>query len=322
MSKSEAAGVDIAKRKFDAAIKREQKWRDKSFSNDEAGFKALLKWLRGFSAGPLHVCMEATGSYGEALALFLHEAGVSVSVVNAARIAHYAKSEGTRNKTDKQDARTIASYCESKSPELWQPPSPEIRTLRELVRRVDALMELQQQERNRLDVAGAAVRPSIEAMLQSVEQQIKTLLHTIKAHIKAHPGLKDQATLLDSIPAVGPATIRVVLAEIPDNVLKSVRAADAFTGLAPRQHESATLKKRSKMSKQGSARLRKALYMPAVVAITHNPVIKAFYERMLRNGLTKKQAVCAAMRKLLHLIVGVLKSGKAFDPSLHNLKHA
>ena len=107
----------------------------------------------------------------------------------------------------------------------------------------------------------------------------------------------------------------------PTAVRQDVRKADAFTGLAPRRKESgSSVHGRSMMSKQGSPRLRKALYFPAIVACQHNPVVRAFYQRMLQNGLTKKQAVCAAMRKLLHLIIGVLKSGKPFDPSLHHLK--
>lgn len=173
-----------------------------------------------------------------------------------------------------------------------------------------------------MESAAEAVRPSIQAVLDTLEAQIKVLTKTIRAHLKQHPQLNDKAKLLDSIPAVGEATIRVILAEMPNTALKSVRSADAFSGLAPRLHESGTTKKPARLSKQGSARVRKALYMPAVVAIRHNPVIKVFYERMLHNGLTKKQAVCACMRKLLHLIVGVLKSRKPFDPSLHNLETA
>jgi transposase len=195
--------------------------------------------------------------------------------------------------------------------------------LRDLVRRLDALLQLQRQELNRLALASPAVRPSIEAVLAVLDEQVRALKASISAHIDSHPGLKTQADLLQSIPGVGDTTLAVVLAELPPSALASVRAADAFTGLAPRRFESGTsIKGRSAMSKQGSPRLRKALYFPGMVASRYNPVVKVFYQRMLQNGLTKKQAVCAAMRKLLHLIVGVLKSGKPFDPSLHNITSA
>ena len=169
-------------------------------------------------------------------------------------------------------------------------------------------------------MAGVATQASIQAVLAVLTEQISTVKAMIGEHIDRHPGLRQEAILLDSIPGVGEATIATVLAELPQSVRQDVRKADAFTGLAPRRVESgSSVHGRSMLSKQGSSRLRKALYFPAIVACQHNPVVKAFYNRMLQNGLTKKQAVCAAIRKLLHLIIGVLKSGKPFDPSLHNL---
>jgi transposase len=315
-------GIDIAKRKFDVALLLGQKCRNKVFSNDPDGFAALLGWMRAHTAEPVHVCMEATGSYGEALALYLSEAGVLVSVVNPFQIAKFAQALGARNKSDRQDARTIARFCQTQCPPAWQAPAPEVRALRELVRRLDAVLDLQRQELNRLELAGPATRASIEALLGVLDEQVRKLKSAIAEHIDGHPGLKTQADLLQTIPGVAEATLRVILAELPPGALASVRAADAFTGLAPRVFESGTLRARSMMSKRGTPRLRKALYFPAIVACRHNPVVKVFYQRMLQNGLTKKQAVCAAMRKLLHLVVGVLKSGKPFDPSLHNLKSA
>jgi transposase len=310
MAEYVAVGIDIAKGKFDVAVLLGTKCRNKVFANTAAGFDEVLAWLRVLTPQSLHVCMEATGSYGEALALYLSQADVRVSVVNPFQIAKFAQALGTRNKTDRQDARTIARFCQTQQPALWQAPSPE-------------LQGLQRQELNRLDLASPSTRASIEAVLKVLEEQVHALKRAIAEHIDQHPGLKAQADLLDSIPGVGEATIALVLAELPPAVLGCVRRADAFTGLAPRQFQSgSSVKARSALSKQGNPRLRKALYFPAIVACRHNSVVKPFFERMLQNGLTKKQAVCAAMRKLLHLIVGVLKSGKPFDPSLHNFKSA
>lgn len=324
MSVSLCVGIDIAKLKFDVALQIGSKWRTRVFDNNATGFAGCLKWAQSLAGhAPLHLCMEATGIYYEALAVYLVEHGVTVSVVNPFQIAQFAKATGERNKTDKQDAKTIARFAATQSPPAWQAPPEHTRVLRDLLRRLEGLLAMQRQEKNRLAVSSAVVQASIESMLAALAQQIKTVKAAIAEHIDRHPDLRDEAKRLDSIPGVGEATIRLVLAELPASVREDVRRADAFTGLAPRRIESGTsVKGRSRLSKQGASRLRKGLYFPAIVACQHNPVVKAFYQRMLQNGLTKKQAVCAAMRKLLHLIIGVLKSGKPFDPSLHNIKHA
>ena len=251
------------------------------------------------------------------------EHGVTVSVVNPFQIAQFAKATGERNKTDRQDTKTITRFAATQSPPAWQAPPEHTRVLRDLLRRLEGLLDMQRQETNRQGVASVAVQASIDAMLAVLAQQLKTVKAAIAEHIDRHLDLRDAAKLLNSIPGVGEATIRLVLAELPASVRQDVRRADAFTGLAPRRMESGTsVKGRSRLSKQGASRLRKGLYFPAIVACQHKPVVKAFYQRMLHNGLTKKQAVCAAMRKLSHLIIGVLKSGKPFDPSLHNIKIA
>lgn len=324
MSALVSVGIDIAKLKFDVAVQSGSKWRTRQFDNNAIGFAGCLRWAQSLAGHvPLHVCMEATGIYYEALAIYLVEQDVTVSVVNPFQIAQFAKATGERNKTDRQDAKTIARFVATQSPPAWQAPPQHTRVLRDLLRRLDGLLVMERQEKNRQDVSNEIVQASIESMLAVLAQQIKTVKAAIAAHIDQHPDLRDAAQLLDSIPGVGEATITLVLAELPTSVRQCVRRADAFTGLAPRRIESGTsVKGRSRLSKQGAARLRKGLYFPAIVACHCNAVVKAFYQRMLHNRLTKKQAVCAAMRKLLHLIIGVLKSGKPFDPSLHNIKNA
>jgi transposase len=324
MSMSLCVGIDIAKLKFDVALQVGSKWRTRVFDNNTTGFAACLKWAQSLAGHvPLHVCMEATGIYYEALAIYLVEHEIKVSVVNPFQIAQFAKATGERNKTDRQDAKTITRFAATQSPPAWQAPPEHTRVLRDLLRRLEGLLAMERQEKNRQAVSSAVVQTSIESMLAILAQQIQTVKVAIAEHIERHPDLREEAKRLDSIPGVGEATIALVLAELPADVREDVRRADAFTGLAPRRMESGTsVKGRSRLSKQGASRLRKGLYFPAIVACQHNPVVKAFYQRMLQNGLTKKQAVCAAMRKLLHLIIGVLKSGKPFDPSLHNIKNA
>ena len=320
MSSSTAVGIDIAKLKFDVALLRDGKFKSKVFSNNDEGFAEFHSWLKAHDASSVPACMEATGSYFEAPALFLADHQLTVSVVNPLLISKYAEAIGESNKTDQQDARTIARYCATQSPKAWLAPTPAIRELRDLVRRLEALQGLDRQEQNRLGVASSITRPSIDAVLATLATQIVEITAAIKTHINDHPDLSSKAKVMDSIPGLGEATIVLILSELPASVRLSTRIADAFTGLAPTRHESgSSVKGRSHLSKRGASCFRKGLYFRAIVACMYNPVVKVFYERMQKNGLTKKQAFCAAMRKLLHIIIGVLKSGKPFDPDLHKI---
>ena len=158
-------GIDISKGKFDVALLKDDKYHMETFSNDPDGFDKLQKWLKKLGANQLHACLEATGRYGDALALVLHETGHQVSVVNPSRIQAYAASQLRRNKTDKQDAKMIAHFCSTQAPGLWSPPSAALRELQTMVRHLEALQTMRQQERNRLHAGmpSTAVRATIEA---------------------------------------------------------------------------------------------------------------------------------------------------------------
>ena len=135
-------GIDIAKQKFDVALLADGKTKHKTCKNSTEGFDTLMIWLEKQGVQKVHACMEATGNYGEDLAIYLHEAGHKVSIVNPARIKGFAQSELIRTKTDKLDAGVIARFCLAMKPETWIPPGPEIRSLRALVRRVDSLIDM------------------------------------------------------------------------------------------------------------------------------------------------------------------------------------
>jgi transposase len=310
-------GIDIAKQKFDAALLIGGKLKHKTCKNSTDGFETLSHWLRKQGVDRLHACLEATGSYGDELALYLHNAGHTVSIVNPARIKGFAQSELLRTKNDKMDAGLIARFCLAMHPEPWEPPAPEIRALQALVRRVDALIGMRTQEMNRLGTAPVTVEPSIREHIAYLNEQIEKIKQQIAGHIDGIPELKSKKDLLYSIPGIGPATIAAILAEI--NIFDrcdEVRKVVAFIGLAPRETVSGTsIKGKPRLCKIGHARLRKALYMPAVVSIRYNPVITVFYRRLKNKGKNGKLIVCAIMRKLVHIIFGILKSGKPFDPN-------
>ncbi|MDQ3803468.1 MAG: IS110 family transposase [Acidobacteriota bacterium] len=314
-----ALGLDVAKLKFNACLARESgKLRHKVFTNTAAGFSQLADWLERQGAGRVHACLEATGTYGEALAIYLHERGHTVSVVNPAAIKAYAQSHLTRTKTDRVDASLIAGFCAERRPPAWLPPAGEVRELQALVRRLESLVEMRTAEVNRL-AAGIAVEPvraSVEELIAHLSEQIRRTQALIREHIDRHPTLKQQSELLDSIPGVGEATAAALLAEVPDiKEYRNARQVAAFAGLVPRERQSgSSVRGRVRLSKIGNARLRKALYFPAVTALRCSPFFQQWAEGLRRRGKSKMAIIGAVMRKLVHLAYGVLKTGRPFDP--------
>lgn len=317
----DALGIDIAKAKFVVALlTADGRLRRKSCPNTPAGFAELGVWLVRHGVTRVHACLEATGTYGDALAHWLVDAGHVVSIVNPVIIHAYARTQLTRSKTDDIDAALIARYTATQHPPGWTPAPLAVRELQALVRRLDSLHDMRAQEANRL-AAGpvvAAVRRSIEAVLANLDAQIAQVQQLIRKHMDQHPGLRSQRDLLTSIPGIGEATAATLLAELFDKRYTSARQAAAFAGLVPRLHESGTLRGRPRLSKLGPGRLRKALYFPALTALRWNPSIRAVRERLHAAGKPKMVIVGAAMRKLIHIAFGVLKSGRAYDATFIN----
>jgi transposase len=312
-------GLDLAELKFNACLaRRDGKLRHKVFANTASGFAQLAGWLAEQGVERTHACMEATGAYGDALAAYLHEAGHTVSRVNPAAIKAYAQSHLSRTKNDRVDAALIAGFCAERRPPAWTPPAPELRELQALVRRLDSLVEMRTMEENRLSsgVTVEAVRESVEELIAHLSEQVKKAEARIRSHIDRHPGLKQQRELLDSIPGVGEATAAALLAEVPDiKQYRSARRVAAFAGLVPRERQSgSSARGRVRLSKIGNARLRKALYFPAVTAIRCSPFFQRWAEGLRQRGKSKMAVIGAVMRKLIHLAYGVLKTGRPFDP--------
>lgn len=311
-----AVGIDIAKAHFDAArLGADGKYKHKKFDNTAEGFAAFAAWLAGFGPEAAHLCMEATGAYSLPLADFLVAQGFHASVVNPAQVAAFGKSELSRAKTDKADAKPVARFCLAMRPPAWIPPPADIRELQALLRRLESLLEMQRMEQNRLDTADAAVVASIQAVLAALDKEIEAVRARIGGHIDRHPGLKRRAALLESIPGVGQATAAWLVTLLSEHRgFDNAKQAAAFAGLAPRLRQSGQWAGQTRLSKTGDPLLRKALYMPTLSALTHNPAIRAFCQRLKANGKVGKAYVCAAMRKLIHIAFAILKSGKPFDP--------
>jgi transposase len=311
-------GIDIAKDTFDATLIVADKTWNEHIENNPEGFKHMSRWVGKHTHEKLHACMEATGQYGDALAEYLHQQGNQVSVVNPARIKAYSGSKLRRNKTDKADAQLIAEYCLRENPALWSPPPASFKDLQALVRRLDDLQANYQQESNRLKSGGTnpVVIEDLRDHLHYLEEKINQIKQAMQEHIEAYPELKQRQKLIASIPGIGKLTAAKILGEVRDVVdFDSARQLAAYAGVTPRNVLSGTsVHKKSRISKMGNSQLRKALYMPAIVAQSHNPIVMTFCQRLLKSGLRPMEVIGAVMHKLLHLIYGILKSGKPFDP--------
>jgi transposase len=312
-----ALGIDVSKATLHVALLLPgEKLRHKTCANTAAGFQELATWVKRHSADPVHACLEATGPYGDAVALFLHDAGHRVSVVNPSLVAAYAQAQLLRAKADAVDAALIARYCAKEQPAPWTPLPPELRQLQALVRRLDALHEMRTQEKNRVAVtADAVVRASIAAVLAALEAQIADLKQRIGEHFDQHPGLRAQRDLLVTIPGIGDTTAAVLIAELFHRSYGTARQAAAFAGATPRIRESGQWRGRASLSRCGPALIRKALYFPAISALRFNPTVRAVHARLSAKGKPKMVIVGAAMRHLIHLAFGVLKHQRAYDDS-------
>jgi transposase len=318
-------GIDVSKRKLDVALLDERgKIKSRVFDNDAQGHQALVSWLHERSAlpGHTHLCLEATGPYSEAVAIALADASWRVSVVNPARIKGFAQSELVRNKTDRADAALLARFCAAMRPDAWQPPALAYRQLRALVDRLQALKDMHQQEANRLEGHAFAGQEELIASVRQhmdwLQARMAELQRQIDDHIDMHPQLRHDAQLMRSIPGVGDTTVAKVLAYIGDiRRFRNAKALAAFIGVTPRLKVSgSSVKGRTMLSRTGHASVRHALYMPGLVALRHNPLIKTFGERLKASGLAPKAVVGASMRKLVHLLFGVVRSGRPFDATL------
>jgi transposase len=240
-------------------------------------------------------------------------------------VRSFAKSTMAKNKNDSADAHVIASYLSVAAHENialpWIAPSAEERALNAMSKRREELILMLTEERNRLEKLKNQAKPS-EEMLQSVMRsinflscEVKLIEDEIESHLRKNPGVRNNVELMRTIPGIGDVASVVIESETNGlNKFTKVRQLTAYVGLSPEEHTSgASVFKRGQISRRGNARIRHVLYMCAISAIRFNPVIKDFYERLVGRGKNKKVAIVACMRKLLHIIWGVVKKGKAFE---------
>jgi len=323
-------GIDIAK---DTAVycllgpDGEPLERTASFRNAPASHRDALKWMRRlakpYKPFELHVVMEATGVYYLSTAKFFDkQTGVTVAVVNPAQVKSFAQADLVRTKTDSVDAAVIARFGIAMKPGPWTPPAPHEEEMLGIVRHIEAVKDMIRAEQNRLhaleEIGGStkSVQREVKKHIRFLERQTDDLSGKLKAIAKEHPDMDENIRLLCSIPGVSDTTAHNLLAEMGDiSRFTGVKQLVAFAGLAPAERQSGTsVRGKTMLNKRGSRRLRKSLYMPAVVASMHNPDVKELYQRMKAAGKNSMCAMVACMRKLLHIAYGVLKNRTPYKP--------
>ena len=292
-----------------------------TFANTAAGHKKFIRWATK-GGRPARVCLEATGIYSLEFALALHHAqNVAVMVVNPRAIKDFSRACMQRAKTDAVDAGGILEYLQRMPFTAWQPPAPEILELQAINRRIVQLTTERTREKNRrhaAEFAGAsadAIAHDIEVNIHHLERRIERMHNSGLQLVRGVPALATKLAHLVSTKGIGEASAMRLLAELlvlPDDLAAPQWVAHA--GLDPRPYESGTSVHRPRrITKVGNRHLRAALYMPALVAIQHEPNVKAFYNKLVSRGKKPMQAVVAVMRKLLHAIWGMLKHDQDFD---------
>jgi len=324
MDKMDHAGIEVSSEELLVALRRDgQMLPLKSFPNTESGHQALAAYLVR-KERRVRVCMESTGVYGLDLALHLQQqAGIEVMVANPRAVRHFAQALMQRSKTDPLDAVMLLEFAARMEFQPWQPPSMTVLHLCAMARRLEAITDLCVAEKNRLHAASAAqalpgvIRQDLKRSIAFHERAAERLTRQARKLITPDPLLQERFEALDSVPGIAQTSAIPILAELamlsPD---LDVRQWVASAGIDPREYSSGrSVHKKVRISKTGNRHLRRALYMPALVAVRHDPYLRAFYEHLLAKGKFKMQALVAVMRKLLHAIFGMFKHHQLYDGS-------
>jgi transposase len=314
-------GIEVSQRTLVVALRcHDHDEAPRELPNTPEGHQGVRRFLER-SARPVRVALESTGLYGLDLALALHQAGVAVMVANPRAVRHFATALMQRRKNDRLDAQVLREFADRMPFQPWRPPSPSACKVVAVARRLEALTEMLTAEKNRLHAASlsgalpAVIRHDIRRSIQTQQRAIHRLTASVQEFIMSEAELARRYALLLSIPGFGVTSAVHALAEL--SLLPAgmdVRQWVAYAGLDPRECTSGTsVHKKVRISKAGNKHLRRALYMPALVAVRHDPHLRAYYEHLLARGKNKMQSLVATMRKLLHAIFGMFKHDQLFD---------
>ena len=315
-------GIDVSKDQLEVVLRREEREQPRVCANHASGFGELHRWLIAHGVQPqqTQVALEATGSYSDAVALFLYEQGYRVSVLNPAVLVDYRKSVNIRSKTDALDARLLARYAHEQHPHAWKPLPKEVQTLRFLLAHRQDVQHMLQQERNRLHAGrmDGWVRTRVQQHVKQLDKELQIVWKRIMDHLKAHASLKQVWRRLQTIRGIGPMRAACILAEVGEiERFDDPRALVSLAGLAVKRHDSGrSVHGKPKIDRHGRTGLRRMLYLCAVSALRWDAHMQRFAARLQARGKPLKVVQVAAMRKLLHIIYGVWKHDTDYDPTL------
>jgi len=321
-SKNNVAGIDVSAETLDLVVRKKGKnQKVKKFKNTSDGHTSLIEWLRKKNVS--HVCLEATGIYHLDLAVTLDQTSdISVMVLNPRVARKFAEATMTRGKTDAIDAGVLAQYADCMDFIVWTAPRPIVLQIKAYSRRLSALAKLKVKTKNQLHALQATIHTPRQVIddavltIAQLENQIVNLEAGALKLIISDEEINNVMILLISVKGIAQTTAIQLIGELlvlPKDMTSKQWVA--YAGLDPRANESGkSVSKKRRISKAGNRNLRRALYMPALSASRHEVNVSAYYQHLINNrGITKLQAICAVMRKLLHAIHGMLKSGKSFD---------
>jgi len=295
--------VDVAKNILDLAVNNSKETRQ--FRNDHKGITSAVCYIAGLK--PAKIILEATGKYEIPLAAELQANRLPVVIVNPRQVRDFARATGVLAKTDRIDARILALFGLQVRPEVRLLPDQKTRELSSFLTRRRQLIEMLTAENNRLLQADISIRPGIKIHIKWLEEAISTINDYLDRHIRSSPSWLEKDNLLKSVPGVGKVVSTTLLIELPELGMLNRRKIAALVGVAPLNRDSGTLRgKRTVWG--GRAKLRSVLYMAALVGVRRNPVMAAFYERLLKAGKAKKVALVACMRKLLIILNAMIRS--------------
>lgn len=309
MSEQITVGIDVSKDRLDVHVRPTSE----AFAvpRDGAGLATLCDRLKALA--PALVALEATGGYETVVAAALAGVDLPVVVVNPGQVRSFARALGKRAKTDPIDAAVIAHFAEATAPEVRPLPDEATQMLADLVARRRQIVEMMGSERQRLRrMTLPRVRRSIERLIRALEKELADLDHDIDDAVRGSPAWREAEDLLSSVPGVGPVVSRSLLAELPELGTLDRKKIAALAGLAPFTRQSGTWKGRSFIG-GGRTAVRTVLFMAALVATRHNPILKAFYQRLLQAGKPKMLALLAVARRLLVILNAILRDRRPWQ---------
>lgn len=315
-------GIDISKNYIDCCFKHGNRYQHIQITNNDAGFKQLIDFIieNGYNIENIHACCEATNIYYLPFAQFLYQNNIKISVVNPLIIKAYAEYNLRRVKTDKQDAKLIADFCENSKPELWRPKDAIKAKLTSLHRRSNQLTTMLVAEKLRLDVADEYSKSSVERMIELIETELQTCRSEMQQLIESNVELKRKQKILESVTGIGRTTAQILLPILIDvDKFPNHKKLISYLGLSPIIRKSGKYQGKERISKMGDSAVRKSLYMPARAACTRSKLWRGWFDSQVERGKHPKQVYIMMMSKIIKYAYYCIKRNEMFDESKHKL---